>query len=240
MRVPTRLVACLMLAVLVACQPSASASLSVRPESAESATPEASSVPGSESASAVASSSATPSTSTSPEVGGLVDLTGPELFLASGIATEFRRSCSRATDLPDEAVAGLQCHPESAGIEAIGFYLFDRREPMADWYFARLAEFGVEPSSGSTCVDGLPGEGTDTPGIEGYEFRIGCYVDTSGAANVRMALPAVAEDLSVYVGAAGRTESIEELLATLFPNRVPGMVGSTFGVGFVWSAARSD
>ena len=41
-----------------------------------------------------------------------------------------------ATDLPDGATAGLQCHPE--GIAAIGFYLFDDRATMRDWYVAAL------------------------------------------------------------------------------------------------------
>ena len=238
MRVPAGVVVCLVAAMLVACQPSSSES--TRRALPTPATPAASASGGPMVAPASASSSARPVAAASSDAGGVFNLTGPELFLASGIATEIRRSCGRAPDLPAEAIAGIQCHPDSTSIEAIGFYLFERRAPMREWYFARLAEFGVERDSGETCVDGLPGEGVDTPGIENLEYRIGCYVDASGAANVRMALPAVAEDRSVYVGAAGTTQSIEGLVAALFPNYVPGTIGSTFGVSTVWSAARSD
>lgn len=233
MRVPTRVLLLVLAAAISGCAPSASASPSA---GTPTATTDASAPAGTSSPSG-AGGSGGPS-ATAGEVGGLVDLTGPELFLASGIAIEVRRSCGRAPELPDGAVAGLQCHPD--GVAAIGFYLFDDRATMHDWYFARLAEFGVERDSGEVCRDGLPGEGADNPGDDDFVNRIGCYVDTSGAANVRMAFPAVAGDQSVYVGAAGETGSIPDLLAALFPPRGPGATGCNYCIGTVWSAGRSD
>jgi hypothetical protein len=232
MRTPMLLLSGIVVVALSGCATSASASPTT--SLTEASEPPASAP----TPSSAGTSSVGPSPSASDEVGGLMDLTGAELFLASGIATEIRQSCERATDLPDGATAGLQCHPE--GIAAIGFYLFDDRATMRDWYVARLAEFGVDQDSGEVCRDGSPGEGADNPGDAEFVNRLGCYVDGSGAANVRMAFPAVAGDRSVYVGAAGDSGSIDELIAALFPAREPGATGCNFCIGSIWSAARSD
>jgi hypothetical protein len=133
--------------------------------------------------------------------------------------------------------AGIQC--ERAGVTAIGFYLFEDGETMRDAYFARLAEFGVEENSGQVCRDGSPGEGTDTPGLEGFEYRVGCYVDADGIAQVRAALPAVAGSWSVYIGVAGTDGSIADLLLELFGSR-EGVVGCNYCVGSLWSVAQAD
>lgn len=186
---------------------------------------------------ATSDDSSSPEASSSETV-SLAQWTGAELFLLSGVADEIRPACARATDLPADAAAGIQCHPD--GIAAIGYYLFTDRDTMREWYFARLSEFGVEPQSGEVCRDGLPGEGTDTPGNPGFEYRIGCYVDTTGSANVRMALPAVTYDLSVYVGAAGQNDSIPDLISWLFPNHDPAAIGCNFCIGQIWSAGRLD
>ena len=105
-------------------------------------------------------------------------------------------------------------------------------------YFGRLAEFGVEENSRG-CGEGSPGEGVDTPGLEGFELRLGCYVDADGVAQVRMAFPSVADSRSVYVGAASEDASIEDLLLTLFGPR-EGVIGCGFCISQVWSAAQSD
>jgi hypothetical protein len=168
---------------------------------------------------------------------GLDDWTGGQLFLLSGVDRATRSTCVPAPELPPEATAGIQCRPP--GVTAIGFYLFEDAETMRETYFARLAEFGVEPSSGSVCRDGSPGEGIDTPGNEGFEFRVGCYVDADGIAQVRAALPAVAEFRSVYIGVAGTSDSIADLLLELFGPR-EGVIGCNFCVGSLWSAAQAD
>lgn len=190
------------------------------------------------SASPAASEAASPSAAPTPEATpGPQDWTGGELFLLSGVDRATRSTCGSAPELPPEASAGIQCRP--AGVTAIGFYLFDDAEAMRETYFARLAEFGVEPDSGQVCRDGSPGEGADTPGLEGFEYRIGCYVDADGIAQVRAALPAVAGSRSVYIGVAGTDDSIADLLLELFGPR-EGVIGCNFCVGSLWFAAQAD
>ena len=207
MRLSIRWTAVLLAIVLSACQASSDES------EPATATPGTSSSIPSASASATAKTSEAASPSASPTSGaatGLEDLTGAQLFLLSGVDGESRSTCTPAPELPPRATAGIQC--DRAGVTAIGFYLFDDADTMRESYFARLAEFGVEPNSGEVCRDGAPGEGIDTPGNEGFEFRVGCYVDADGIAQVRAALPAVAESRSVYVGIAGTDGSIADLL----------------------------
>jgi len=231
-RLSIRWTAVLLAIVLSACQASSDESEPV------AATPSASASLPSVSASAAASEAASPSASpTSGAATGLEDWTGAQLFLLSGVEPVTRSTCAPAPELPPEATAGIQC--DRTGATAIGFYLFDDADTMRESYFARLAEFGVEPNSGEVCRDGAPGEGIDTPGNEGFEFRVGCYVDADGIAQVRAALPAVAESRSVYVGIAGTDGSIADLLLELFGPR-EGVVGCNFCVGSLWSAARAD
>jgi hypothetical protein len=163
--------------------------------------------------------------------------TGGQLLLLSGIERATRPTCVPAPELPPTATAGIQCRPP--GVTAIGFYLFEDADTMREAYFARLAEFGVEPNSGQVCRDGSPGEGADTPGIEGFEYRIGCYVDADGIAQVRAALPAVADTRSVYIGIAGTDGSIEDLLLDLFGPR-EGVIGCNFCVSSLWFAGQAD
>ena len=101
--------------------------------------------------------------------------------------------------MPDRAYDGVQC--EVSGIGTVGFYAFDDREDMRTVYFDRLAEYGVKPDTGEGCFDGLPGESVDTPGNEGFELRVGCYVDGEGLANARMVFADEDPGESVYVGA---------------------------------------
>ena len=235
----SRLLAVLVIAVVVAAchvTPSDSPPETTSPTSSEPA-PSAS-APSSASASGAASGPASASAVPSSQpAAGLESWTGGELFLLSGVDRAIRSTCGPAPDLPPEATAGIQCR--RPGVTAIGFYLFEDAVTMREAYFGRLAEFGVEPNSGSVCRDGSPGEGTDTPGIEGFELRVGCYVDADGIAQVRAALPAVAEFQSVYIGVAGTNDSIADLLLELFGPR-EGVIGCNFCVGSLWSAARAD
>jgi hypothetical protein len=231
--------------VIAACEatPSDSPPATTSPTSSEPA-PSAS-ARASASASATASGPVSPSVVPTPEpAAGLDDWTGGQLFLLSGVDRAIRSTCGPAPDLPPEATAGIQCRPAGAtavatGVTAIGFYLFEDADTMREAYFARLAEFGVEPNSGSVCRDGAPGEGADTPGIEGFELRVGCYVDADGIAQVRAALPAVADTRSVYIGVAGTNDSIADLLLELFGPR-EGVIGCNFCVGSLWSAAQGN
>ena len=167
---------------------------------------------------------------------GLAEWTGAELFLLGGLEPKARLKCTKAPKLPEGAYDGIQCHPGGAIIDSIGFYAFDDRDDMRKLYFARLAEYGVKPDSGEGCLDGMPGESVDTPGNEGYELRVGCYVDESGLANARMLFPSDYGQ-SVYIGVVGKDLSIGKLFFEgLFPDFEPGTTGCGWCAGSIWSA----
>ena len=174
------------------------------------------------------------SPTTVPIVIGLQDWTAAELYLLAGAQPKVRPTCSKAPKLPEGGYDGIQCHP--AGIGTIGFYAFDDRAEMRKVYFARLAEYKVKPDSGRVCLDGKPGEGVDTPGNEGFEWRIGCYVDENGLANARLLLPSGTSGQNVYVGVVGKVPSIGSLFAALFPGHDPAAAGCAWCAEEVWTA----
>ena len=173
------------------------------------------------------------STAPSAKVTGLGDWTAAELFLLAGVDKKIRTTCAKAPKLPDGAYDGIQCMP--AGIASIGFYAFDDRNVMRKLYFARLAEYKVKPDTGNLCMDGKPGEGIDTPGNQGYEARVGCYIDETGAANARLLLPADTAGQSVYVGVVGKNARISDLFSWLFPDYQPGATGCGWCIDSAWS-----
>jgi hypothetical protein len=238
-RLSIRLTVTLLATVLAGCQATFDGSPSAATSTgASESTPSEPAPSASASAGVAASEAASPSAAApSDPATGLEDWTGGQLFLLSGVARATRPTCGPAPELPPEATAGIQCR--LPGITAIGFYLYEDADTMREAYFARLAEFGVEPDSGQVCRDGSPGEGADTPGLEGFEHRIGCYVDADGIAQVRAAMPAVAASRSVYIGVAGTDGSIADLLVELFGSR-EGIIGCNFCVSSLWFAAQAD
>jgi hypothetical protein len=136
----------------------------------------------------------------------VTDFTGPELFLLSGVRDDLVGGCRPVTEVPDGADAGVEC--EGVGpIDEIGYYRFPDNETANRTYFARLEEHSVSQDSGD-CPGGEPGELTDMPGNEGFERRLGCYVDDAGFAAFRIVIPSEAEDQSVYIGVAGTSDDI--------------------------------
>jgi hypothetical protein len=164
---------------------------------------------------------------------GLEDWTAAELFLLAGAQPKVRPTCGKAPKLPDGAYDGIQCHPGGA-IDSIGFYAFDDRAVMRKLYFQRLAEYKVKPDSGEMCLDGKPGEGVDTPGDEGFELHLGCYVDEAGRANARLLFANAEVGQSVYVGVVGKNGSIGDLFSALFPDYDPYGTGCGWCAGDLW------
>lgn len=156
-------------------------------------------------------------------LGPLADWSSAELYLLAGISGQLRDQCSPADELPEGAYAGVVC--EAVTVDSIGYYLFEDRLTMKATYISRIAEYGVEPGSGEACMDGQPGEGVETPGVEDYEYRIACYVDDFGQANARFYIPQEVDGQHVYVGAVGTTDSISDLFDQLAPDRPAGMTG---------------
>ncbi|MDP9226443.1 MAG: hypothetical protein M3P18_21915 [Actinomycetota bacterium] len=184
----------------------------------------------SQTAVASAGSTAAGSTGTANPVGAgalspnsVASWSGPEIFLLSGVRRDLRSDCAPTRKLPSNADAGIECKPPGpAGL--VGFYRFNDHLVMNRIYFARLLQYGVKQETGRLCEDGKPGEGIDVPGVEGFEQRIGCYIDETGAANLRVAIPSDRPNDSVYVGVVGRSGDIKALVDWV-NNRPPGAVG---------------
>lgn len=201
---------------------------SARPSDATSLPPTASTAlasvgPASQAASAAAASSGT----------GLDAWSKGELFLLAGLEKDLRPVCGKTSKLPESALDGIECKPH--GVASMGIYRFGTRTEARELYFARLAEYKVKPETGDVCHDGQPGEGIDTPGFPGYELRVGCYVDETGAANVRMLFPAETRGQNVYIGVVGNNSSIKDLFGWLFPDFQPGLAGCSWCISKIWA-----
>ena len=128
---------------------------------------------------------ASPSTAQSPAPD---DPTAEELDLLSGVRLDLQGTCTPLrTDLPDTALAGIECRPLSKDVDRVRVYLFDTQEALLETYLARLITPGVEPGTASgRCVPGEASEGPYTP-WEGDKLEIaergGCYQDAAGLAH---------------------------------------------------------
>jgi N-acetylneuraminic acid mutarotase len=135
--------------------------------------------------------------------------TEDEAYLLSGLRSDARFACAaRRVDLPAGAVAGVECSPEVDLVDRIGVYLFTAQDELLEAYFDRLADYGVEPGSGS-CPKGA-GEHAYVPGDSGPTigpYRYGCYLNEFGNANYRFTVP----NSLVYVGILGTGESLPAL-----------------------------
>jgi hypothetical protein len=145
-----------------------------------------------------------------------------EASLFSGLRPDARFACAaRRVDLPANAIAGIECSPQVKGIDRIGAYRFASQETLLNTYFARLADAGVKPRSGS-CPE-RPGEGAYTPGDSDADVaanRNGCFINEFGNANYRFTAPGAA----TYVGILGTDNDLAALRdwAWLGNEDVPG------------------
>ena len=137
-----------------------------------------------------------------------------EEHLVAGVRDDARVNCSpRRTELPEGALAGIECRPTTGPAARVGVYAFDGSDDALRAYFDRLASYGVEPETGN-CWEGIPGDGfwggdTGVDNGQNEIYRQGCFLDEDGHANLRFT--GLAE--SVYVGIVGQSwTSIPELL----------------------------
>jgi hypothetical protein len=122
-------------------------------------------------------------------------------------------------DLPDRAVAGIECDGTDPAVARLGFYLFENDQDMIDAYLARMKAEGVKLDSG-TCADGeaerpyVPGEGLVLE-------RTGCFLNEQGFANYRYTIPGN----HVYVGILGTSADMRALedFAWIGNQDVPGI-----------------
>jgi hypothetical protein len=108
-------------------------------------------------------------------------------------------------DLPEGAIAGIECAADDPAVARLGFYRFPDEATMLAAYFARMASEGIETDSGS-CVDG-EGEGSYIP-YEGVSpDRAGCFINDEGYANYR----ATRSGSNVYIGILGTSDDMAAL-----------------------------
>jgi hypothetical protein len=109
--------------------------------------------------------------------------TTAELTLLGGMRLDLAERCRPLReDLPEGAIAGLECAPADTAIGVAQVYLFNTVDEMLARYVALLAEAGVEPrTEGSGLAFGeaayVPG---DDPGGPLTETRHGHFVDPTG------------------------------------------------------------
>lgn len=109
--------------------------------------------------------------------------------LLADVRDDAKVGCAATQALPIGAVAGAECHPNTALVAFVDVYGFGSPDAALSAYRVRLAAAGIELRTGD-CSAGQPGEAAWAPGDGrwgpgGVEpDREGCYTDASGHANV--------------------------------------------------------
>jgi hypothetical protein len=117
--------------------------------------------------------------------------TTEELTLLSGMRLDLAERClPLREELPEAALAGLECVPEASQIGAARIYLFNDREAMLQRYLDVLAVGGVQPDTEGA---GLPiGESSYVPSEPGgplTDTRHGHFVDGEGHGRYAVTFP---------------------------------------------------
>jgi hypothetical protein len=128
-----------------------------------------------------------------------------ELFAA--LRPDAQVNCApRTSDLPQGATDGIECTLGTDLVERVGVYRFDTPEAARSAYIARLAGYGVALRSGD-CQSGTAGDrawvGEDGE-INDQPYRLGCFLDENGTANVRIVCgPPDSPEPVRYIGVLG-------------------------------------
>jgi hypothetical protein len=156
----------------------------------------------------------------------IVEFTADEMSLVDGIRDGAALDCEPVrAELPEKAIAGVECIGGEWFVARLGFYLFENDSDMLAHYTARMRAEGVTLDHGS-CFDG-EGDGQYIPGDEDVASRHGCFITPEGVANYRLLLPAA----HVYVGIVGHNIDSVELEDFAFL----GGTGDTPSFPTVWS-----
>ena len=147
--------------------------------------------------------------------------TAVEAALVSALRTDAAIGCApRRVELPQRAIAGVECRVNGAVVTRVGAYHFGDARDAATTYLERLASSDVKPAAGD-CPGGKSGDaawmagdrkagkdsdrvyvGDTGPWVVG---RIGCFLDENGTANVRLTCG------TTYVGILGRDADLADL-----------------------------
>ena len=182
------------LLLLAACSPAPAASPSAAPSAEPSAAP------------------ATPAAPTPVGTALPPGTTEAELELLTRIRLDLTTACAPLrTDLPEGAVAGVECTPGGDVVERAAIYLFDTKDALLTTYTAELAAHDVPVrTNGGRCEPGRASEGGYVPGDDhGIEVaeRGGCWIDAEGTAHYVATLPPFV--LIKVDGAGGDVTAVE-------------------------------
>ena len=139
-----------------------------------------------------------------------------ERYLLSGVLRGAVDCHPVRSDLPPKSSAGIECASDDPAVARVGFYYFERDEDLLAAYAARMIREGVALDSGPACYEG-ESEGPFVPweGPEMAPYRYGCFINSEGYANLRMAIGS-----PVYIGILGRTDDMEALATFAFRGSV--------------------
>ena len=144
--------------------------------------------------------------------------------LLADVRDDAKVGCAATQPLPVGAVAGAECHPNTALVAVVDVYGFGSPDAALSAYRARLAAAGVGLRTGD-CSAGQPGEAAGAPGDGqwgpgGVEpDREGCFNDASGHANV---LALCGDGASIAI--VGKTADLAAL--TAWADRFPAAATS--------------
>ena len=165
------------------------------------------------------SSSITPAPTKSPTS----DMTAAERRLVAALRPDAAIDCApRRTNLPQEAIRAIECHPDDPLVASVGVYEFKSENDAAWTYMNKLADYGVDVSAGD-CERDVPGDAAWTPGDGVGEWtdpgvfnwengvlspsRNGCFRNENGIANVRATCG------NAYIGVLGTGKDLSDLYA---------------------------
>ena len=143
-------------------------------------------------------------------------LSKTERFLLAGVLRGAVDCHPVRSDLPPKSSAGIECASDDPAVARVGFYYFESDKDLLAAYAARMIREGVALDSGPVCNEG-ESEGPFVPweGPEMAPYRYGCFINSEGYANLRLAIGA-----PVYIGILGRTDDMEALAAFAFRGSV--------------------
>lgn len=169
---------------------------------------------------ATPSPSVTPTITPAPTEPPASDMTAAERKLVAMLRPDAAVDCApRRTNLPKEAIRAVECHPDNLLVASVGVYEFKNVNDAAWTYLTKLAEYGVDVTSGD-CEHDVPGDAPwtpgdnvgnwDDPGVFNWENaamspdRNGCFRNENGIANVRLTC-------GVYIGVLGTGKDLSDL-----------------------------
>ena len=120
-----------------------------------------------------------------PGVWVVMRISAAEKILLEGVPNPIKTSCvPRRSDLPTGTLAALQCPPSASPVRDLAYYLMSG-SAATNVFRQRMIDNGVKGGPGQ-CRNGKSVLSVDVPG----PGALGCYVNASGRANLRIVEPA--------------------------------------------------